>query len=71
MEEGTPRHCVPCSDGQSLKLRPTRATLSSTVPRGVSTGVGRTARGARVHVLFVPLAYGKDMHATVIVSYVR
>ena len=23
MEEGTPRHCVPCSDGQSLKVRPT------------------------------------------------
>ena len=22
-EEGTPRHCVPCSDGQSLKSRPT------------------------------------------------
>ena len=33
-EEGTPRHCVPCSDGQSLKLRPTLP--SNTVPRASS-----------------------------------
>ena len=33
-EEGTPRHCVPCSDGQSLKLRP--KLPSSTVPRASS-----------------------------------